>query len=119
MARWLACRGGHLGKFGCTCASLHSKLGIADISSVLRSRRLRWYGHVERAIGSINSITKLQLPGNRGRGRPKKSWSECVKKDIKECGLTNVDPLDGAAWRRCVKTGRLLPTPVSGNPAAV
>ncbi|CAH1266837.1 RANGAP1 [Branchiostoma lanceolatum] len=61
----------------------------------------------------------LKLPGNRGRGRPKKSWIECVKKDIKECGLTNVDLLDRVAWKRCVKTGRLLPTPASGNPAAV
>ena len=26
-----------------------------------------------------NSITSITIPGPRGRGRPRKSWSECVK----------------------------------------
>ncbi|CAH1263777.1 Hypp2763 [Branchiostoma lanceolatum] len=99
--------------------TLHAKLGLVDIASVLRSRRLRWYGHVERASGCINAITKMQLPGSRGRGRPRKSWMECVRKDMKVCGLTSVSPLDRAAWKRGVTTSRLLPTPVSGTPAAV
>ncbi|CAH1266594.1 Hypp3432 [Branchiostoma lanceolatum] len=99
--------------------TLHAKLGLVDIVSVLWSCRLRWYGHVERASGCINTITKMQLPGSRGRGRPRKSWMECVRKDIKVCGLTSVNPLDRAAWKRGVTTSRLLPTPVSGTPAAV
>ncbi|CAH1240934.1 Hypp6221 [Branchiostoma lanceolatum] len=44
---------------------------------------------------------------------------ECVRKDMKACGLTSVSPLDRAAWKRGVTTSRLLPTPVSGTPAAV
>ena len=38
---------------------LLSKLGLADITSVLRSRRLRWYGHVQLSTTGINTITKF------------------------------------------------------------
>ena len=31
--------------------SLLSKLGLQDIDVVLRSSRMRWYGHVERSKG--------------------------------------------------------------------
>ena len=43
-----------------TCsASLLQKLDIEDIISVLRCRRLRWYGHVQRATPCIKSITNF------------------------------------------------------------
>ena len=38
-------------------ASLLLKLGIEGITSVLRCRRLRWYGHVQRATSCIKYIT--------------------------------------------------------------
>ncbi|XP_035665616.1 uncharacterized protein LOC118408864, partial [Branchiostoma floridae] len=66
-------------------SSLLDKLGILDIISVLQSRRLRWFGHVERSSDCINKITKLKVSGNRGRGRPRKTWRDCVSRDLKEC----------------------------------
>ena len=98
--------------------TLHRRLGIAEITSVLRTRRLRWYGHVQRASTYINTITQLLVPGNRGRGRPRKTWSECVKNDIKECNLSNYDPMDRDAWRKAIRSCQVLPTPATGNPAA-
>ncbi|XP_063727219.1 uncharacterized protein LOC134854790 [Symsagittifera roscoffensis] len=58
-------------------AVLHQKLGVVDITSVLRTRRLRWFVHVQRASSCINSVTRMKIPGRRGRGRPRKTWSEC------------------------------------------
>ena len=37
--------------------ALHQKLGIGDITVVLRTRRLRWYGHVQRASSCIGSFS--------------------------------------------------------------
>ena len=37
-------------------ASLIQKLGIEDISAIVRSRRLRGYGHVHRATSGIESV---------------------------------------------------------------
>ncbi|KAI8496011.1 hypothetical protein Bbelb_264270 [Branchiostoma belcheri] len=99
-------------------ATLLAKLGLEDIKSVVQSRRLRWYGHVKRASGCINTIVDFKLPGNRGRGRPRKTWVECLQRDIKECGLSSTDPQDRASWRRGVQNSRLLPTPGTGKPAA-
>ena len=56
----------------------------------------------------------------RGRGRPKKTWSECVKYDMKMCSPGSIDPLNREAWSLGVRhTSHLLPTPVPGTPAAV
>ena len=100
--------------------ALYAKLGIQDVTDALCSRRLRWYGHVTRATSCINTVMDLSLPGHRGRGRPRKTWSECVRADLKRLSLDNVDPHNRAAWRAGVrKSGHLLPTPISGNPAAV
>ena len=98
-------------------AELLLKLGIADITTVLRTHRLRWYGHVKRASTCINSITELPLPGKRNRGRPVKTWLSCINNDILECDLSQIDPLNREEWRR--RACRLLPTPVAGTQAAV
>ena len=51
--------------------SLLRKLGINNIQTLLRYNRLRWFGHVVRNDGCINSITEFEVVGQRGRGRPR------------------------------------------------
>ena len=95
---------------------LLTRLGLEDITSVLRSRRLRWHGHVARASGCIHTVTEMVVQNDsRGKGRPPLAWKDCVKRDIHECGLLDLDPLDRAAWRAGVNATRLQPTPVAGN----
>ena len=63
--------------------SLLQSLGIVEISDSLCLCQLRWDGYVERSIFCINSpVTSLVIPGDRGRGRLRKTWSECVRKEI-------------------------------------
>ena len=38
---------------------------------------------------SIRSIMELNIEGNRGWGRPKKRWLDCVKEDLDENRLTS------------------------------
>ena len=79
---------------------LLEKLGLADITTIIRCGRLRWAGHVERAPSNtgIGMVGNLAVPGKRGRGRPRKTWAECVKTNIRDCGLSAVDPQDRVAW---------------------
>ena len=101
-------------------AALLARLGLEEITSVLRSRRLRWHGHVARATGCIHTVMDpLADSKGRGRGRPPKSWRECVRGDIMESGLSSTDPMNRAAWRAGIRAARLLPTPIDGNVAAV
>ena len=46
-----------------------TKLGIVDVMAVLRNRRLKWYGHVQRATSFIKYFTGLPILSTRGRGR--------------------------------------------------
>ena len=91
--------------------SLLHKLDITDIISVLHCWRLRWYGHVQWATSCINSITNFQSPSFWNKGMPWKTWSECVKMNVSNCGLAGIDPLDRDAWRASVRHSLLLPTP--------
>ena len=41
--------------------SLLTKLGIQDLDVVLRTGRMRWFGHVERSSGWISEVRKLNV----------------------------------------------------------
>ena len=56
---------------------------VEDIESKLRRNRLRWFGHVKRrGEGSaIGRSMRMEVPGRRPMGRPKKSWRRCIEED--------------------------------------
>ena len=96
--------------------TLYTKLGIQEVAVALRTKRLRWYGHVARAPSWTNSITSIAIPGPRGCLRPKKFWSECVKADVDVCYLEGIDPQNIEACRSGVKrTSQLQLTPGTGK----
>ena len=94
---------------------LYALLGLEVISSAVGTRRLRWYGHVCRSDDFIASVGEMEVEGKRGRGRPRKTWNECVRKDRKDRDLLDVDPKDRPVWRSAVYTSRLLHTPTKGT----
>ena len=94
---------------------LHAKLGICDLAILVRERRLRWFGHVMRSNGEINRVRSRPVPGRKGPGRPKKTWDECVKQDLKVCGLSEAGTQDRLSWRSSVKNSRQEPTPSNGS----
>ena len=94
---------------------LHAKLGICDLAILVRERRLRWFGHVMRSNGEINRVRSRPVPERKGPGRPKKTWEECVKQDLKVCGLSEAGTQDRLSWRSSVKNSRQKPTPSNGS----
>ena len=62
--------------------TLYAKFGIQEEAVALRSKRLRWLGHVTHASSWINSITDINIPCSRRRKRPRKSWSDSIRTDI-------------------------------------
>ena len=69
-------------------------LGIEDLPSIIRRSRLRWFGHKERSEGWINRVRNLKIVSNKGPGRPKKTWEECVQNDQEVMGMTAINPCD-------------------------
>ena len=84
--------------------SLLEKLQLDDLELLLRTRRLRWAGHVERSQGWINKVLKIDSGGSRGRGRPKKTWKEAVQKDREAMGLSGIEPTDRPTWKRMLRS---------------
>ena len=89
-----------------TVAELRGLLGLKDVASVLRSRRLRWYGHLERKDDQdwIKKVWKgWDVPGPRPVGRPRQTWEATVAVDLKETGLSPADARDRQGWRYSVR----------------
>ena len=50
-----------------------------DLLSIVKTRKLRWCGHVTRATGLGKTVTQDTVPGERRRDRPKKCWHDNIK----------------------------------------
>ena len=53
---------------------LLARLGIEDLDLILKEKRLRWYGHVERSNGAVKTTFDIQVNGKHGPRRPKMIW---------------------------------------------
>ena len=76
------------------------RCGIVAVEVMLRRRRLKWFGHVERR-GVEDPLGRVQLveaPGRRPRGRPKKTWRSTVEEDLVNYGLTADSAADRGEW---------------------
>ena len=95
--------------------TLLNLLKIPRLEDMLRSNRLRWYGHVERNTGWINRCRNIKVNSRRKAGRPKKTWQETIRNDIEKWNLKDVDPSNREAWKQSVLTARTRPTPKQGK----
>ena len=91
--------------------SLYQCLGIAPLTTLLRSRRLRWFGHVSRSDGLINQCRNFDVRGKRGKGRPRKSWNDVIQDDINSWNLNKDNALDRVTWRSDVKSATKASNP--------
>ena len=60
-------------------SELLAKLELEDLDFILRERRLRWFGHVERSSGAIRTACDIQIDGRQGAGRPKLTWKKLTE----------------------------------------
>ena len=85
-------------------ATVRSTELLAKLDLILRERRLRWFGHVERSSGAISIACDIQIEGRLGAGRLKQTWKKLTEKDCREWKLTTVDPQERSTWRSGVRS---------------
>jgi hypothetical protein len=75
---------------------LHSLYSSPNIVRVIKSRRVRWAGHVARKgeRRDVNRVLVGRPESKRPLGRPRRRWEDNIKMDIRETGI------DGANWIR-------------------
>ncbi|KAM2674352.1 hypothetical protein EV2_015554 [Malus domestica] len=99
MLRWMC---GHTRKDKIRNEDIRGKVGVAEIEGKMRENRLRWFGHVQRMptdapIRRCDYGTEVQ--GRRGRGRPRKTLEETLRKDLEYLDLTEDMTQDRTQWR--------------------
>ena len=50
-----------------------------DLLTMVKKRKLRWYGHISRSSSMVKTILQGTVKGARRRGRQKKRWKHNVK----------------------------------------
>jgi len=74
---------------------LHRLYNSPDIINVIKSRRLRWAGHVAR-MSEDRTAYKILIGkpnGKRPLGRPRRRWEDNIRMDLNEMGY------EGREWR--------------------
>jgi hypothetical protein len=84
---------------------------------IIKSRRMRWAGHVARMGEKINAYRLLvgKPEGKRSLGIPRRRWVDNIKMDVLEIGWGGVDWIDLAQdrdkWRALVNEVKNLRVP--------
>jgi hypothetical protein len=72
---------------------LHNLYSSPSIIRNIKSRRMRWAGHVAR-MGEMMNVYRLLIgkpEGKRPLGKPRHRWVRNIKMDLAEMGLAGVD----------------------------
>ncbi|KAL6517417.1 hypothetical protein OROMI_033118 [Orobanche minor] len=80
-------------------------LEVAPISAKAREGRLRWFGHVRRrqASAPVRRVESLLVVGGRRRGRPRRTWEEQLRLDLKALNLSEAMTVYMCSWRRQIR----------------
>ena len=88
-----------------------------NIVRVIRSRRMRWPGHVAR-MGEGRGVYRIFVRKPEGRsplGRPRRRWEDNIKLDLQEVGCEGMDWIELAQnrdrWRALVNAVMNLRVP--------
>ncbi|CAO1939222.1 unnamed protein product [Urochloa humidicola] len=102
MLRW-SC--GHTRRDRVRNEDIRDRVGVAPIEEKLVQHRLRWFGHVQRRPPEApvrSGVLKRLDNVKRGRGRPKLTWDEAVKRDLREWNISRDLAIDRSAWRLAI-----------------
>jgi hypothetical protein len=72
---------------------LHNLYSSPSIIRIIKSRKMKWAGHVAR-LGEKSNVYRLLVgkpEGRRPLGRPRRRWIDNIKKYLLEIGLSFVD----------------------------
>ena len=62
------------------CAKIQQAIGPhEDLLTIVKRRKLQWYGHVSRSSGLTKTVLQGTVKGGRRQGRQKKRWEDIRK----------------------------------------
>jgi hypothetical protein len=89
---------------------IHNLYSSLNIVRVIKSRRMRWEGHVAR-MGEGRGVYRVLVgrpEGKRPLGRPRRRWEDSIKMDLRETGIYEANWIrlawDRVQWRAFLNT---------------
>ena len=62
------------------CARIQQAIGPhEDLLTIIKRRKLQWYGHVSRPSGLAKTILQGTVKGRRRQGRQRKRWEDSIR----------------------------------------
>jgi hypothetical protein len=97
MLRWCC---GHTRRDRVHNDNIWDRVGVAPIEEQLIQHQLRWFEHVQRRPPEApvrSGVLKRADNVKSGRGQPKLTWDESVKRDLKESNISKDLDMDMSA----------------------
>ena len=60
-------------------AKIQQAIGPHEDLTIVKRRKLQWYGHVSRSSGLAKTILQGTVKGGRRRGRRRKRWEDNIR----------------------------------------
>ncbi|KAL6505156.1 hypothetical protein OROGR_024973 [Orobanche gracilis] len=78
---------------------------MAPISAKVKEERLRWFDHVckRQASVPVRRVESFLVVGVKKRGRPRRTWEEQLRLDLKGLNLSEIMTVDRYSWRRRIR----------------
>ena len=81
-----------------------------DLLTIVKRRKLQWYGHVSRSSGLAKTILQGTVKGGRRQGRQMKRWEDNIKEWTGlEFGKSQRAVENREKWRKLVAKSSVVP----------
>ena len=94
---------------------VHAKIQQAigpheDLLTIVKRRKLQWYGHVSRTAGLAKTILQGTVKGGRRQGRQRKRWEDNIREWTGlEFAKSQMAVENGEKWRKLVVKSSVVP----------
>ena len=81
-----------------------------DRLTIVKRRKLQWYGHVSRSSGLAKTISQGKMKGERRQGRQRKRWEDNIREWTGlEFGKSQRAVENREKWRKLVAKSSVVP----------
>ena len=81
-----------------------------DLLTIVKRRKLQWYGHVSRSSGLAKTILQGTVKGGRRQGRQRKRWEDNIREWTGlDFGKSQRAVENGGKWRKLVAKSSVVP----------